>query len=168
MIATHVGLFVLAVAPGSRGFGYAVFEDLTTIVDWQTKEIRNRDHETALNRLNELLHIFQPGTLVLEDMHDGRILRHSRILALTQAMATLAIARGTSVRFIRRRDVHRYFSPKSRISKRRIAEQIVEALPELRPALGAPRKLWQSERLSVKTFEACSLAMTHLAVTPSV
>lgn len=58
---------ILAIAPGTRGFGFAVLEGKNTLVDWGVKTVQGNKNVQSLAKVKELITHYQPGVLVLQD-----------------------------------------------------------------------------------------------------
>ena len=62
---------VLSIDPSTRGFGYAVLEGPDRLIDWGVKETRTDKSKRAPASIAELIELYQPRVLVLED-YDGK------------------------------------------------------------------------------------------------
>ena len=62
-------LRVLAIAPFTRGFGFAVLDDGgEKLVEWGVKSFKRNKNAQCLMNVNEMINHHQPGVLVLEDV----------------------------------------------------------------------------------------------------
>src|SRR5208283_2406270 len=103
-------LRVLAVDPGTRGFGYALFESSARLVDWGNKDIRKDKEQVALVKIEELLRRFEPDVLVVEDCSHVSSRRNRRITLLIARMLTTARALGVEGRALPLALVYRQFA----------------------------------------------------------
>src|SRR5580658_6458703 len=90
---------ILAIAPVTRGFGFAVLEGQDTLVNWGVKVIQGKGNKNAksLAKLEELITHYQPGMLVLEDASANGSLRHPRIRRLVPQIIKMAATRKANV-----------------------------------------------------------------------
>lgn len=152
---------ILAVAPSTRGFGFAVLEGAETLVDWGVKSVNGDKNARSLVKVEELIVHYQPGVLVLED-NSAKASRHStRIRELHQNIIAMAASRNVKVASFSREQVRRVFFAKDQGSKHALAEIIAKRFPEeLGFRLPPKRRPWMSEDYRMDIFEAVSLALT--------
>ena len=152
---------VLAIFPSTRGFGYAVLEGPTSLLDWGVKGARGgRKNTQSLQRARDLLRFYRPDVLVLEDYEGRSSRRATRIQKLIDAMNALAAKDGVATVSFSRAEVRACFSSAGVATKRHIAQAIVREFPELEPRLPPVRKIWMSEDVRMNIFDAAALAMT--------
>jgi hypothetical protein len=151
---------VLAIAPSSRGFGYVIFADRGTPVDWGVKEIRADKNRSALLKIEEMLRRIVPASLVIEDWEHKTCRRSLRVKLLLKQAADLAEAQRVQGACYSRQHVRQFFRPMGK-SKDAIAAAIVKEIPAFRPWLPRKRRIWDSERHSMAIFEAAALALVH-------
>src|ERR1700733_6641606 len=89
---------ILAIAPSTRGFGYAVLEGFDTLVDWGGKHAAGDKNAQSLAKAAELLKRFQPEVLVLQDISTSGSRRSKRVKRLTQQIIKLAAVHKVSVK----------------------------------------------------------------------
>jgi hypothetical protein len=165
------GGLVLGVAPGSRGFGFALFEAAHLPIDWGVKEIRGvsakrrplEKNRRCLESLERLLDDTLPAVLVLEDWRVESSQRSPRINSLLHAMTRSARRRNVVPARYSRAQMRKMFSAYDAHSKDEIAAAIAGIVPELHPKLPPRRKPWQSEHYAMAMFEAAGLVLTHYA-----
>ena len=75
---------VLALDLHPRGFGYAVFEGRARLVDWGTKDVRRDKESATLRRIGQLVRLYRPTVLVVEDCAHGKSRRRPRVKRLTE------------------------------------------------------------------------------------
>src|SRR5215208_5286970 len=91
---------VLAIAPSTRGFGFAVMEGEKKLVDWGVKSVKGNKNAQCLAKMEELIAHYEPAMISLQD-HSGRDSRRStRIRVLGRQIITLASRRRVKVKFV--------------------------------------------------------------------
>ena len=58
---------VLAVAPSTRGFGFAVLEGEATLVDWGVKSVNGDKNSQSLLKVEEMIGLYHPELITLQD-----------------------------------------------------------------------------------------------------
>jgi len=148
---------ILGIAPSTRGFGFAVLEGQQTLADWGIKHVKMDKNSHSLAKVKELINLYQPGTIVLEDTAAKNSRRAPRIRALTKKIIALASARKIKVAsFSQKRIRQRFFAP-GHGTKRALAEILATRFPELRPRLPRERRAWMSEDSRMNIFDAAAL-----------
>jgi Holliday junction resolvasome RuvABC endonuclease subunit len=152
---------ILAIAPSTRGFGFAVLERQDTLVDWGVKTVKNGDKNVqSLEKVKELIAHYQPGVLVLENASAKNSLRSRRIRRLCRQIIKLASTNKVSVKLFSREQVMKTFLPDGRGTKYAVAEIVAERFPEeLSQKLPPERKLGNSEDSRMSIFDAMALAL---------
>jgi hypothetical protein len=154
---------VLAVDPGTRGFGYALFEGPARLVDWGTKDIRKDKEQVALARIEELLRRFEPDVLVLEDCAQVSSRRNRKFTLLIGRMIATARALGIEGHALPLALVYRHFAKCGARNKHEIASALAQRFAALALRLPPKRKPWQSEDSRMSIFDAVALGYTYLA-----
>jgi len=151
-------LRILAVAPSTRGFGFAVLEG-DTLLDWGVKSVKGDKNHQSLSKLNELVGYYQPGVLVLED-HTGKGLRRAaRIRALNNEIIALAKNRGITLKMFSRQQVRKVYFADGKGTKHAVAEILAKRFTEeLGCRLPKKRRPWMSEAYQMGIFDAVALA----------
>ncbi len=139
-------------------FGYAVFEDKDTLVDWGVKTVQGNKNANSLAKVEELIAYYQPNVLVLQDTEGSR--RSARIKALSRKIIALAATRKVSVKLFSQAQVRRTFFADGKGTKHAVAEIIAQRFPEeLASRLPPKRKPWMSEHYQMDIFDAVALAV---------
>lgn len=154
---------ILAIAPNSRGFGYALFTTPQKLLDWGIKEVRIDKNTRCATLASALIAQVQPSALIIEDCVKAGCRRSVRVRELLGDLTELAEASGVSVYAYSRRQVMATFNSAGR-SKDAIALAVTDSVPALLPWLPRRRRIWESEQHSMAIFEAAALALTHYAV----
>jgi Holliday junction resolvasome RuvABC endonuclease subunit len=155
---------VLALDPTSRGFGFAVLESPTTIIDWGVKAIREKEENAILAKVLELIRLYRPEVLVLEDCKNSR--RCARVQSLLDRLVDVAATEDLKCRCFSTLRVKKVFQTFRARTKHEIAQAIAQQLPELAPSLPPYRKLWMSEDYQMPVFDAVALALTYFYSQP--
>ena len=110
------------------------------------------------------MHMLQPSVLVVEDVHDKRCRRSTRVKVLIDKLAELGKEKGMRVVDCSRKDMLTTFARMGAHSKDEIAGTVAKLVPELAPRLPPRRRIWESQQHSMAIFEAAALALTHFAM----
>lgn len=154
---------ILAVYPGTRGFGFAVFEGMDMVVDWgmKTTDAENR-HERRVNQFKQLVDWFHPHIVLLQDC-SCKLLRCSRcVIEAVQEMADLVTAENITLRQYTRMNIRECFGIQyDAINRNEIAQVIAERFAEFSPRLPPARKLWKEESHNMPIFDTVSLVFSY-------
>ncbi len=155
---------VVAICPTSRGFGFAVFEDPKTLLDWGVAQIPPAEETRLLGRVRTLLDRYEPDVFVIESTDDPHCRRRGRVRGLLAAMRRLVAQRRVSCAQVRKADIRRAFARHGAATKHQVATVIAAQVPELARHLPPPRDIWQSESPRFSLFGAAALAITFYIV----
>ncbi len=151
---------IIAIAPTSRGFGFAVFGAPARLLDWGVKEARSDKNRLATRKICRMIRDIKPVAVVIENWMHTSCRRSARVRTLLLDVAVLAGKSGSTAIIYSRHQVRRAFGDAGK-SKDAIAAAIAGQLPSLRPWLPPKRRIWESEHHSMAIFEAAALALTH-------
>ncbi len=151
---------ILAIAPSTRGFGFAVLEE-DKLVDWGGKPVKKEDkNKQSLAKVEKLLTHYTPTVLVLEDAAAPGSRRAKRIRTLSARIVTLAKRHHVKVRLLTRAQVRRVFFADEQGTKHKLATLLAERFPEeLGSRLPPKRKPWMSQDSRMDMFDAVALAL---------
>lgn len=153
-------LRILAVAPSTRGFGFAVFEGQGVLVDWGVKSVQGDKNRLSLVKAEEMIRHYQPEVIVLEDLAGEDCRRSTRIRTLSRRLVALAARLKVRVEVLARDQVKRTFFAEGEGTKHALAEIIAQHFPEeLGSRLPPKRKPWKSEDCRMDIFAAVALAL---------
>lgn len=156
---------ILAIAPSTRGFGFAVLEGPEALVDWGVKSVKGDKNTQSIAKVEELILLYQPGVMVLQDNSLEHSRRSARILELDQLIIAMASTRKVRVALLAHEKVRRVFFAKGRGTKHALAEILAKRFPEeLGFRLPPKRRPWMSEDYRMDIFEAVSLALAAIVV----
>jgi Holliday junction resolvasome RuvABC endonuclease subunit len=151
---------MLAIDPSTRGFGFAVLEGSSRLIDWGVKETKTDKKRRSLTLISELIEQYEPSVLVLEN-HAGKGSRRcERVAGLIDETRELAEKRKVKVKNFSRAEVKQAFAESGAATKYEIATAIANRFPELAPRLPRFRKPWMSEDYRMSIFDAVALALT--------
>jgi Holliday junction resolvasome RuvABC endonuclease subunit len=151
---------VLAIDPATRGFGFAVLEGPSRLIDWGVKETKVDKKRRSLKLIDDLVNDYQPYAMVVEDYAGKGSRRCDRVTGLIDEIRELALKRKLKVRNFSRADVKNGFAESGATTKQEIAVWITKRFPELTPRLPRFRKPWMSEDYRMSIFDAAALALT--------
>ncbi len=155
---------VLAIDPTSRGFGFAVLEGPTTLIDWGVRSIRSTSVEKEIetvSKIADMIQHYRPHRLILEQYDCAESRRCGRVRLLLATIHNLTMWEGIKSRRISAGNVKRVFLAFGARTKQEIAEVVAQQLPELAPHLPKPRKPWMPEHYQMAIFDAAALALTY-------
>ena len=152
---------ILAIAPSSRGFGFAVLEGRATLIDWGVKSVTGDKNAGTLKKVESLVSHYQPAVLVLQDAAAKGSWRSSRIRKLTNKLVAMAANGKVKVALFSREQVKQAFFDDGKGTKYTIARILAGRFPEeLGHRLPPKRKPWKSEDYRMGIFDSVALALT--------
>src|SRR6266404_57713 len=151
---------ILAIDPSTRGFGFAVLEGSSRLIDWGVKETKTDKKRRSLKLISDLIEQYEPTVLVLENYAGKGSRRCRRVTGLIDEIRELVLKRKVKVKSFSRAEVKKAFSESGASNKYEIAIAIAKRFPELAPRLPRFRKPWMSEDYRMSIFDAVALALT--------
>ncbi|HVB29803.1 MAG TPA: hypothetical protein VNG91_08340 [Terriglobia bacterium] len=145
---------VLAIDPTSKGFGFAVLEGPTGLIDWGVRHASEDKNRRSLEKVSELIARYQPDVLVVERTTAKSCRRRPRARQLIEHLRALALEHGLRTKRVSRRRAQLCFSKTGSATKRQVAVALTERFPELEPHLPPMRKPWMSEDERMSIFDA--------------
>jgi Holliday junction resolvasome RuvABC endonuclease subunit len=153
---------ILAIAPSTRGFGFALLEGQETLVDWGVKQVKGDKNAQCLVRVEELISLYQPDLIVLESTGAKNSRRAPRIRDLTQKIIALAATRNVRAKMFMREQVRRVFFADGKGTKQALAEILAKRFPEdLSSRVPPKRRPWMSEDGRMDIFDAVALVLVY-------
>jgi hypothetical protein len=157
---------VLAIAPSSKGFGFAVLEGAGTFVDWGVKSVDGDKNAASLVKVKRLIIDYAPSAIVLEDMRGKDCRRSARVQTLAEKIIQLAASHQLKTRLISQQAVRFALSLAPEATKHEIATRLANHFPEeLGSRLPPKRKAWMSEDYRMNIFDAVALATAYFRAT---
>src|SRR5215468_10592916 len=154
---------VLAIDPSTRGFGFAVLEGPNNLIDWGVKETKTDKKQRSLKLIDDLIELYHPSVIVVEDYAAKGSRRCGRVRELINDIAMLAVKKNVKVRKFSRLKVKHAFSEFGASNKYAIAIAIAKRFSELAPRLPRFRKPWMSEDYRMSIFDAVGFGLTFFA-----
>jgi len=153
-------LRILAIAPSTRGFGFAILDGGETLVDWGVKSVRQEKNTRCLAKVEKLITHYEPEIIVLQDHSTKNCRRSPRIRALSQQIIDLASSRNVGVALFSQEQVRRIFFANGQGTKYALAKIIAVRFPEELGARLPPKRLpWMSEDYRMDIFDAVALVL---------
>jgi Holliday junction resolvasome RuvABC endonuclease subunit len=151
---------VLAIDPSTRGFGFALLEGPNRLIDWGVKETKKNKTARTLKLIDDLIDVYLPSVIVVEDYAGKGSRRCRRIQGLINDISKLASKKKVRVKSFARLKVMQAFSESGASTKHEIAVAIAKRFPELEPRLPRFRKPWMSEDYRMSIFDAAAFGLT--------
>ncbi|MBR0960905.1 hypothetical protein [Bradyrhizobium japonicum] len=153
---------ILALYPQTRGFAFALFEGLLVPVDWGIREARGPEKNArCLRRIKELLTLYSPDAIVLQDVPQCGDRRKARIHELHYWIVELAESEKIPTHLFTRDAVLSHFAQLGATSKQAVAETIGKHVPALRLYVPARQRSWKNQHPHLGIFEAAALAWMY-------
>ncbi len=159
----HLYSRILSIDFTSRGFGYAVLESPTNLIDWGVKQAKHNKHLRTLSMNVRLIELYQPEIMVVQNTHVESSRRTQFMHKLIEDIETLGSQNQVKTIRIPWSKVRRFFeaSIHNASTKHQIAEAIAHEIPELVPRLPPKRKPWMSEDYRMSIFDAVAFGLTY-------
>src|SRR6185369_16373876 len=158
---------ILAIAPSTRGFGFALVEGLNTLVDWGVKNVEGDKNAGTIARVKAMIAHYEPDVLVIEDASAKPVRRALRIRELAKRIVSISKKENVSVILLKREQVRRVFFADGQGTKYALAQILAERFPdELGTRLPPKRRPWMSEDSRMDIFGAVALALAVRKANP--
>lgn len=153
---------ILAVYPFSRGFAFVLFEGPESPYDWGVREIKEKHRNVrSLEAVKALIDRYRPEAMVIEDTHERRYRRSSRIRKLYRMLAHLAATEFVELYRFPQQAVKRHFDGIGASTKYEIARAVSQQIPAFAHRLPRVRKAWMSADPRQSLFDAAALGLTY-------
>lgn len=151
---------ILAIAPSTWGFGYALIEGQMALVDWGIKQVRGNKNKGSIMRIEAMVMDSKPQIIVLEDVWAKGSKRHARIRRLVKMIQALAKKRKVKAALFSRKRLMETFLADENGTKQQLAEAIVQKYEDKLAAVLPPkRKFYNPEDYRIDIFIAVALAI---------
>lgn len=151
---------ILAIAPLSRGLGYAVMEGPNKLIACGNKAILHDKNVGSLAWVNRFAKFYQPDVLVLPNVNAADTRRAARIKTLHRKIVAWAGKQQLKVRLISVTQVRGKLLGDAKGTKFAVAQTLAENFPvELGKRLPPKRRPWMSEDPRMDIFDAAGLAV---------
>ncbi len=148
---------ILALYLTYRGFGYTIFDDPKTIVDWAHCTVESHDPEVFKQRLDKLIE----GNKINRVLSFKSKRRPSHIARNILGLKAICKKHGIAFRSLAKDDIANVFESFGSYTKYQRAGLIAAFLPELAYKLPKKRKPWASEDLRMSIFDSACLAIAY-------
>ena len=150
---------ILAIAPLSRGLGYAVMEGADRLVACGNKAVLREKNAGSLAWAKKFIQFYKPDVLVLPDVNAKDTRRAARIKTLHRKITALAGKHRLKVRLISVTQARAQLLGGAKGTKFALAEALAAKFPvELALRLPPKRRAWMSEDPRMDIFDAVGLA----------
>ena len=154
---------ILAIAPSTRGFGFAVLDNDKRLLDWAGKSVKGDKNSGCMKKVQQLIVQYQPEVIVLPDASAKGSRRSQRIRALCQQLIDAAGTQKIRVGSFSSLQVRQNLLGNSQVTKHELAQEITKEFPEeLATRLPSKRKPWMSEDHRMDIFDAVALGLVYL------
>ena len=151
---------ILAIAPSTKGFGYAVFEGHKMLVHWGVKSVKGDKNAGAIEKVEHMIARYNPQVMVLEETASKESRRSLRIKKLTKRLVAVAEKRTIKVVLFSQKQIRRVSLGDDPGTKHALAKSIAERFPEELGFLLPPkRRTWTSQDSRMDIFDAVALAL---------
>ncbi len=152
---------ILAVNPGSRYTGYAVFLD-TEPYDWGIKTLKGHSFNERQIKfesfLSDMVDTYEINSLALKSLHPARSSLH--LSRMSMSLRACAKRNGLRVRRYSVKEIEVSTSGPGALNKAKLMEAVATSYPFLYPDLFSERE--RRNPYLVRMFEAVALAMKFL------
>jgi Holliday junction resolvasome RuvABC endonuclease subunit len=151
---------ILAIAPCTKGFGYAVLEGHKILVGWGVKTVVGDKNAGAIEKVEDMIAHYNPQVIVLEDTATKGSRRSPRIKRLTKRLVAVADRHNIKLALFSQKQIRQVFLGDDPGTKHALAEIIAERFPEELGFLLPPkRRDWMSQDSRMDIFDAVALAL---------
>ena len=154
---------ILAIDPDSRGFGFAVIEDVPLrLVDWgEAVCVPDRLRKCAI-RVESAIELYRPDIVVVEEFKGIRAKRPPKMRAMFRTVLRIAKKADIKMRVIARNEILRTFHLSEGARKEEVAHAVAALFPRLQTVLPRFRTAWMKEEYRMSLFDAVALGLCAL------
>ena len=130
------------------------------LVDWGVRSIEGNKNSGAIKKVEDMIDLYNPQVMVLEDTASREPCRSPRIKALTKRLVAVAERSNIKVMLFSQQQIRQVFLGDVVGTKHAIAEIIAGRFPEeLGFRLPPKRRDWMSEDSRMGIFDAVALTL---------
>ncbi len=148
---------VLSIYLTYRGFGFTIFEDAKTVVDWGHASVEKHDQEIFKKRISTLIENNQIETVLSYSPGERPKAIRKNINSLNRTCKRY----GVNGKIIDKNEIASVFESFGTYTKYQRAGLVASFLPYLAYKLPPKRKPWQSEDLRMAIFDSACLAISY-------
>lgn len=152
---------VLGIFPNARGFGFALMESPSELLDYGSKTFRPLTNDKCIKGVKNILDYYKPKLILLRNEESKDFRGSKRIKQLLVHLKVIAKNTSVEVKSYSRNEIRFVFSQFKAKTKYEIATTLAKWLPQLKKRLPKPRQLWMPEDHRMGMFDALSLVFTH-------
>lgn len=156
---------IVAIYPTREGFGYAVFEKPTELLDFGVSNFRKNSNAnkeaSGFQKLTALLDFYQPEIVITENIKACDPRRSKPAIRFCDRVAKYCRQHNIGTRLYGAGDVSEVFAVFGAEKKFSRARLICKWLPELTPRCVPYRRAWQSEHYRIGIFQAIALIIVY-------
>jgi hypothetical protein len=157
-------LLALEIRPGR--FGFAVFEGVTTLLDWGVRAHDGKSllfGSTAPTTIERLIDLYAPGAIVARQQNASPRHAPKQISAIVRGIKSAAARRSIELHLVDPTAIQRFYAGHDLRTKHQIATAISEWFDELSWKLPPKRRLWEAEPFNLLIFDAVGTAVAFMA-----
>jgi len=148
---------ILSIYLTYRGFGFVVFEDPETVLDWGHSSVEGQDYEIFKKRITSITRYSNIETVLSFSAKD----RPAHIQKNIHALKGICKKENIDCFILPKDEINTVFGLFGSFTKYQKAGLVASYLPDLAYKLPPKRKPWQSEDLRMSIFDAACLALTY-------
>lgn len=162
VIINHMDTTIMGIFPHTKGYGYCLFRQDGTLLDFGSTVIRPVNNEKCLEHISSYLQSAKPHIIILRDDAEKGFKGSERIRTLLADIKRIAQDEGILVATYGRNDIRATFSIFGAKNKYEVALKLCVDLPVLQMKLPKERRLGYAEDYRMSMFDAVALVYTHL------
>ncbi len=140
-----------------RGFGFTLFEDAKTVVDWGHVDVTGHDPEIFRKRIKSLIENGQVDSVISYSGYKRPLPIKNNI----KSLPSICKSENVNCKVISKEEVSSVFESFGSYTKYQRAGLVASYLPDLAYKLPSARKPWQSEDLRLSIFDSACLAICY-------
>ena len=151
---------VCAIAPTTRGFGFAVMEGESSLLAFGSKRVNGNKNARSMDKIAKLIKYYRPDVVVLPDVNATDARRADRIKTLQRIIVDLTHSQKLKAVVISGKRVRQTLLGNPKGTKHEVAAAVGARFPnELSSLLPPKRRAWDSEDRRMDMFDAVGLAV---------
>ena len=151
---------LLAIALSSHGLGYAVLEGERSLVEYGSMRVKGDKNRKCVAKIEELVALYTPDGLVLEEMTAQHLDRAPRIKTVQEQIIESGRKCGLKVTLVSGKQVRSALLDSVHGTKQEVAQMLTKYFPdELAFRLPPKRRAWESADDRMDIFDAVGLAV---------
>lgn len=153
----HSHARILAIDPCTRGFGFAVLEGGTRLIDWGVARLYSKVDEEFLVRVDAIINRYKPTIIALEDVSGTH--KSERMVKRINVLVGYARSCHIERTLVSGGEIRSVLGLAPDAHKHDVAATVTRLFPELAATLPPHRKPWQTEDVRMNVFDATGIAI---------